>query len=290
MRLRRTLIFVPGVTPERIAKAAASRADGVILDLEDAVAPPQKGQAREWVVAALRRVDFGARERIVRVNPLDTPTGLADLAAVVPLGPDAVLLPKVRGPADVEGADAAVSRLEADSGLAAGSIQLHLIVETVSAVLTVRRLPAASMRVAGLFFGAGDFVRETGGRLVATRVAELHAMSELLLAARAAGVDAIDTPYFDLGSAAGLETHTRFAADLGYDGKAVIHPSQIDVVNSCFTPSPAAVTEALRILEAYEAAEAEGRGALTVAGRFVDAVHVDMARSLLTRARLAGVA
>src|SRR5262249_31479930 len=102
VRLRRTLIFVPGVTPERIAKAAASRADGVILDLEGAVAPPQKGQAREWVVAALRRVDFGARERIVRVNPLDTPTGLADLAAVAPLGPDAVLLPKVRGPADVE--------------------------------------------------------------------------------------------------------------------------------------------------------------------------------------------
>ena len=289
MRLRRTLLFVPGVTPERIAKAAASRADGVILDLEDAVAPPQKAQAREWVVAALRRVDFGGRERIVRVNPLNTPEGLADLVAVVPLGPDALLLPKVRSAADVEGAAAAVSRLEADAGLTAGAIRLHLIVETVAAVLGVRRLADASPRLVGLFFGAGDFVRETGGRLVASRMSELHAMSELLLAARAAGRDAIDTPYFDLASAAGLETHARFAADLGYDGKAVIHPNQIDVVNGCFTPTASAVTEARRIVEAYEAAEASGRGALTVDGQFVDAVHVEMARTLLTRARLAGV-
>ena len=160
----------------------------------------------------------------------------------------------------------------------------------MAAVLGVRRLADASPRLVGLFFGAGDFVRETGGRLVASRMSELHAMSELLLAARAAGRDAIDTPYFDLASAAGLETHARFAADLGYDGKAVIHPNQIDVVNGCFTPTAAAVTEARRIVDAYEAAEASGRGALTVAGQFVDAVHVEMARTLLTRARLAGVA
>lgn len=290
MRLRRSLLFVPGITPERMAKAAASRADGVILDLEDAVAPAQKAQAREWVMATLRRVDFGGRERVVRVNAIDTPEGLADLAAVVPLGPDALLLPKVRSVIDVGSAAAEVSRLEATSGLPAGHVRFHLIIETVAAVLEVRRLAGASDRVAGLFFGAGDFVRETRGRLVPSRVSELHALSEVLLAARATGLDAIDTPYFALGDAAGLEAHARFAADLGYDGKAVIHPNQIDVVNAVFTPSATAVDEARRIVTAYEAAESAGRGALALGSQFVDAVHVEMARTLLARAEAAGVA
>ena len=290
MRLRRSLLFVPGVTPERIAKAAASRADGVILDLEDAVAPAQKAQARQWVLAVLRRVDFGGRERIVRVNAIDTAEGVADLAAVVPLGPEALLLPKVRSAAEVGSVDAQVSRLEATSGLAPGHVRLHLIIETVAGVLEVRRLAGASARVAGLFFGAGDFVRETRGRLSPARLSELHALSEVLLAARATGVDAIDTPYFALGDAAGLEAHARLAADLGYDGKALIHPNQIDVVNSVFTPSAAAVDEARRILTAYEAAEAAGRGALALGSQFVDAVHVEMARTLLARAEAAGVA
>lgn len=288
MRLRRSLLFVPGVTPERIAKAAASRADGVILDLEDAVAPAQKAQARQWVTAALRRVDFGGRERIVRVNGLDTPEGVADLAAVVPLGPEALLVPKVRSAGDVASVDDEVSRLEATSGLAPGHIRLHLIVETVAGVLEARRLAGASARVAGLFFGAGDFVRETRGRLSPGRLSELHALSEVLLAARASGLDAIDTPYFALGDAAGLEAHARFAADLGYDGKALIHPNQIDVVNAVFTPSAAAVDEARRILSAYEAAGTAGRGALALGGHFVDAVHVEMARTLLARAEAAG--
>jgi citrate lyase subunit beta/citryl-CoA lyase len=289
MRLRRSLLFVPGVTPERIAKAAVSRADGVILDLEDAVAPSQKVQARQWVTAALRRVDFGGRERIVRVNAIDTAEGVADLAAIVPLGPEALLLPKVRSAIDVSSVDAEVSRLEVTSGLAPGQVRLHLIIETVAGVLEVRRLAGASERVGGLFFGAGDFVRETRGRLSPGRLSELHALSEVLLAARATGLDAIDTPYFALGDTAGLEAHARFAADLGYDGKALIHPNQIDVVNAVFTPSAAAVDEARRIVTAYEAAESAGRGALALGSQFVDAVHVEMARTLLARAEAAGV-
>ena len=288
MRLRRSLLFVPGVTAERIAKAAASRADGVILDLEDAVAPGQKAQAREWVVAALRRVDFGGRECVVRVNGPGTPEGAADLAAVVPLGPDAVLLPKVRKAADVESAEAEVARLEASAGLGLGHVRFHVIIETVAAVVEVGRIARASDRVAALFFGGGDFVRETRGRLVPSRASELVALSEVLLAARAAGLDAIDTPYFDLADVGGLEAHARFAADLGYDGKSVIHPNQIDVVNACFTPSPAAVDEARRVVAAYEAAAAAGRGAVALAGQFVDAVQVEMARTVLARAGIAG--
>lgn len=289
-RLRRSLLFVPGTTPERIAKAAASAADGVILDLEDAVAPTQKAQAREWVVAALRRVDFGKRERVVRVNPLDSQYGPADLAAVVAMGPDALLLPKVGTPEDLCRVDAAVARLEGEAGLKPGGIRFHLIIETVAGVMNVLELARASSRNTGLFFGAGDLARETRARLVANRASELYALSKMLFAARATGLDAIDTPYFDLQNPVGLEAHTRFGADLGYDGKTLIHPSQIEVANRLFTPSPEAVTEAQRILAAYEAAQAAGTGALILDGQFIDAVHVVMARETLARAQLAGIA
>jgi citrate lyase subunit beta/citryl-CoA lyase len=288
-RLRRSLLFVPGSTPERIAKAIATATDGVILDLEDAVAAAEKAHARDWVVAALRGVDFRGKERIVRLNPLDSPWGRDELAAVVPARPDALLLPKVGSPGDVQRADAEVSRLEAAAGLAPGGIRFHLLIETAAGVLAVAAVAAASPRTVALLFGAGDLARETRARLGPSRLSELHALSLILLAARAAGLDALDSPCFDLDDPAALEAHARFAAELGYDGKAVIHPAQIEVVHRLFTPSPEAVAEARRIVAAYEEAERRGSGALALDGRFVDTVHVVMARETLTRARLAGV-
>jgi citrate lyase subunit beta/citryl-CoA lyase len=289
MRLRRGLLFVPGTRPERIAKAAAMAADGVILDLEDAVPPAQKAQAREWVVAALRRVDFGLRERIVRVNAAEAPEHAADLAAVVPAGPDALLLPKLSDAAEVGRLDAEVGRLERSSGRPPGAIRFHLLVETVAAVVGLDALARAVPRAAALFYGAGDLARETRARLVPGRLTELYTMSRVVLIARATGLDAIDSPCFDLGQPDRLESHTRIGAELGFDGKALIHPSQIEVANRCFTPSPEAVAEARRVLAAYAEAEGGGRGALALEGQFVDAVHVHMARETLARARLAGV-
>jgi citrate lyase subunit beta/citryl-CoA lyase len=290
MRLRRSLLFVPGSTPERIAKAVATAADGVILDLEDAVAPAEKPRAREWVVAALRGVDFRGKERIVRVNALDGPWGADDLAAVVPTMPDAVALPKISAPADVARADEALAGHERAAGLETGRVRLHLLLETAAGVLDALAIARASARAAAIFYGAGDLSRETRGALVPGRATELYALSHLLMVARAAGLEALDTPYFDLTSEAGLEAHTRFAVELGYDGKTVIHPKQIDVVNRLFTPSKEVVDQARRVVAAYEEAEAAGDGALTVDGQFVDAVHVATAREMLTRARLAGVA
>ena len=288
-RLRRSLLFVPGTRPERIAKAAAMAADGVIIDLEDAVPPAQKAQAREWVVAALRRVDFGVRERIVRVNAPGTAEHAADLAAVVAAGPDALLLPKLTDAAGVTRLDAEVTRLEQVSGRAPRGIRFHLLIETVAAVVGLDALARAVPRAAALFYGAGDLARETRARLVPDRLTELYAMSRVVFVARATRLDAIDSPCFDLGQPDRLETHTRIGADLGFDGKALIHPSQIEVANRWFTPSPEAVAEARRVLDAYEAAEQAGRGALALEGQFVDAVHVLMARDTLDRARLAGV-
>ncbi|HEX2502127.1 MAG TPA: CoA ester lyase [Methylomirabilota bacterium] len=287
--LRRSLLFVPGTRPERIAKAAVMAVDGVILDLEDAVPPAQKAQAREWVVAALRRVDFGARERIVRVNAPGTPEHAADLAAVIQAGPDALLLPKLADASGVARLDAEVARIEQASGCQPGGIRFHLLVETVAAVVGLEALARAVPRSAALFYGAGDLARETRARLVPGRLTELYTMSRVVLVARATGLDAIDSPCFELGQAAALESHTRIGAELGFDGKALIHPSQIEVANRCYTPSPEAIAEARRVLTAYEAAEGSGRGALALEGHFVDAVHVHMARETLARAQLAGV-
>lgn len=286
-RLRRSLLFVPGTRPERIAKAAAMAADGVILDLEDAVAPAQKAQAREWVVAALRRVSFGRRERIVRINAAGAPEHAADLAAVVPAGPDALLLPKLADAAEVVRLDAEVGRLEQASGRPPGAIRFHLLVETVAAVLGLEALARAVPRATALFYGAGDLARETRARLVPGRLTELYTMSRIVLVARATGLDAIDSPCFDLGQPERLESHTRIGAELGFDGKALIHPSQIEVANRCFTPSAEAVAEARRLLAAYQEAQSGGHGALALEGQFVDAVHVHMARETLARAELA---
>ena len=280
---------MPGTRPERVAKAAAMAADGVIMDLEDAVAPAQKAQAREWVVAALRRVDFGGRERIVRVNAPGTPEHAADLAAVVAAGPDALLLPKLTDAEGLARLDTEVTRLELASGRSPGAIRFHLLIETVAAVVGLEALARAVARAAALFYGAGDLARETRARLVPDRRTELYTMSRVVLVARATGLDAIDSPCFDLGQAERLETHTRIGADLGFDGKALIHPNQIEVANRCFTPTAEAVAEARRVLAAYEEAEGAGRGALAVGGQFVDAVHVLMARETLARAELAGV-
>ena len=289
IRLRRGLLFVPGTRPERVAKAAAMAADGVILDLEDAVPTAQKAQAREWVVAALRRVDFGGRERIVRVNAAGTPEHGADLAAVVPAGPDALLLPKLAGAADVTRLDAEVTRLELAAGRSPGAIRFHLLIETVAAVVGLEALARAVPRAAALFYGAGDLSRETRARLVPDRRTELYTMSRIVLVARVTGLDAIDSPCFELGQPDRVEVHTQIGADLGFDGKALIHPDQIEIANRCFTPTPEAVAEAHRLLAAYDEAEGAGRGALAVGGQFVDAVHVHMARETLVRARLAGV-
>ena len=208
----------------------------------------------------------------------------------MPAGPDALLLPKLSDAAERRSGSTRRSRgSKRPSGRPPGAIRFHLLVETVAAVVGLEALARAVPRAAALFYGAGDLARETRARLVPGRLTELYTMSRVVLVARATGLDAIDSPCFDLGQPDRLEAHTRIGADLGFDGKALIHPSQIEVANRCFTPSPEAVAEARRVLAAYEEAEGGGRGALALEGQFVDAVHVHMARETLARARLAGV-
>jgi citrate lyase beta subunit len=170
-----------------------------------------------------------------------------------------------------------------------GHIRFHVLVETLGGLADVAALARAAPRIAGLFYGAGDLAREARWQLVPSRIPELYAMSQLLLAARGAGLCAIDSPCFEIRHAFQIEAHTRFGAELGFDGKAVIHPAQIESANRLFAPSEEAIQEAERVLAAYAAAEAAGTGALALDGQFIDAVHVEIARATLERARLAGL-
>jgi citrate lyase beta subunit len=248
-------------------------ADGVILDLEDGVAPPRKPEGRAGALAALATRDFGGRERLLRVNAIDSPWGRDDLAALRAARalPDTVVIPKIREPEEV---------LEAARALEGSPVTLLPHIETARSLLAAAAIATCHPRVSGLFFGAGDLLVETGGQR--TPLTLLYPRSVVAAAAAAAGIDAIDTPYFRLGDPGGLEADARAAADLGFAGKAAIHPEQIAVLNQVFTPSPERVAWAERVLAT---ADHESRGAFVVDGEMADAMTVRVARRVLAAAR-----
>jgi citrate lyase beta subunit len=272
VHLRRSLLFVPADQDARIRKAATLACDGVIVDLEDGVAPAQKAEARAGMAVALRDVAFGARERLVRINPLDSPWGRDDLAALLAADalPDTVVVPKINRPEDV------LEIVRALDGVPVGVLP-HI--ETARSLLAAPAIAACHPRVTGLFFGAGDYLVETGGHR--TPQALLYPRSVIAVAAAAARVVAIDTPYFRLRDLGGLERDAAAAADLGYAGKAAIHPEQVAVINRVFTPAAERVAWARRVLAH---AEETGAGAFVVDGEMADAMTLKIARRVLAAA------
>lgn len=273
---RRSLLFVPADQPLKLRKAATVPCDGVILDLEDGVAPGRKAAARAGALEALRDLPLAPRERLVRINALASPWGHDDLAALrtADVLPDVVVIPKVQGPDDVR----AVARALAGSG-----VGLLPHIESARSLLRAAEIAACCEEVMGLFFGAGDLLVETGGQR--TPLSLLYPRSVVAVAAAAAGVVAIDTPWFRLGDLAGLEDDARDAADLGFAGKAAIHPEQIDVINRVFTPSPERVAWAERVLDV---AARETAGAWVVDGEMADAMTVRVAKRIVAAARALG--
>ena len=278
MKLR-SLLFAPGDSERKAAKALASDADGVILDLEDSVAPARKDAARAMVAAMLP----ANRPVVVRVNPRDTPWYLADLAATVPGRPDAVLLPKCTGRHDLEALDHHLEALEAASGLPIGGIGvLALVTETA---LSLRNLDYAGSprRLVALCFGAEDLSADLGiaprgpGSSYTAPVAAARAAT--LLAAAQAGVPALDTPWPDHGDADGLCREAAAAALDGFGGKLCIHPAQIGPANAAFTPAPARVVWAERVVHAFAAEPCAG--VLTLDGAMIDQPHLKLARRIL---------
>jgi citrate lyase subunit beta/citryl-CoA lyase len=276
VRPRRSVLYLPGSNARALEKARSLPADALVLDLEDAVAPAAKEEARARVVEAVARGGFGPREVVVRVNGAATPWGADDLAAVAAAGADAVLLPKVEGPGAVRAAAGRLALAGAPDGLA-----LWAMVETPRGVLAADAIAGATPRLACLVAGTSDLVKDLGARHVPDRTPVLASLSLIVLAARAHGLAALDGVHLDLDDAAGLERACAQGRDLGFDGKTLVHPRQIDAANRAFTPAPEEVALALRIVEAHREAEARGRGVTVVDGRLVEALHVESARRLL---------
>ncbi len=284
LRRRRSVLYVPAINERALAKAATLPVDAVILDLEDAVAPEAKAEARTRARAALESGIFAGKEVIIRVNGFpesgEAPDILAeDLAEIVPAGPDAVLFPKIRHGEDVERAEAALGH-----HYAAPALQLWLMIETPMAILRIGEIAARATeenaRLACLVMGTNDLGKEMRVPPTPSRLALLHALSASVIAARAHGLDILDGVFGGLSDATGFEAECLQGRGLGFDGKTLIHPSQIEPANRLFSPSEAEIAEARAIIAAFEAPENAGIGVLTVSGHMVERLHYEMAKRL----------
>jgi citrate lyase subunit beta / citryl-CoA lyase len=275
LRPRRSVLYMPAANARALEKAQAIPADALIFDLEDAVAPDAKGTAREQAAAAVASGAYGHRELTIRCNGLDTPWGADDLVAAAAVGPSAVVIPKVSGAAAL--AEIA-RRLEAAG--APDHTRIWAMVETPVAMFSVREI-ASFERVAVLVMGTNDLAKELRARLVPGRAPLLAHLATALLAAREAGKVIVDGVYNDIRDEAGFEAEARQGFELGFDGKTLIHPSQVEPTNRIWAPDEDEVAHARRVIEAFEAAEAEGRGVVTVDGRMIENLHVENARRTL---------
>lgn len=275
-RPRRSLLYVPAAEPRRLDKARRLPVDGVIVDLEDAVAPEIKITARRQARTAIAG-GYGDREAIVRINALSTPWGADDLAAAVAAGADAIALPKVAGRGDLV---AAAEALATDDP--AGRVRLFALIETPAAILALADIAASGAatggRLAGLVIGSNDLAKETGVRGRAPLVPWLMMA---VAAARANGLAVIDGVYNDFSDEAGFAAECRAGRDMGFDGKTLIHPGQIAAANAAFAPDPRDVAEARAIVAAFDDPANAGRGVIALDGRMVERLHAHSARRLL---------
>lgn len=276
IRPRRSLLYVPGSNPRALDKARTLDADGLILDLEDAVAPDAKVAARERVVAAVSAGGWGPREVLVRANAADTPWGADDLAALAGSGADGVVLSKVERPETVKAAEAALTAADAP-----GTLALWCMVETPLGVLNSAAIAGSSARLAGLILGTSDLAKDLRAAHEPGRQPLLTALGLCLLAGRAHGLAVIDGVHLDLEDEAGFAESCRQGAALGFDGKSLIHPKTIAAANAAFAPSTEAVETALRVIAAHAAALAAGQGVTVVDGRLVEALHVSDAERVV---------
>jgi citrate lyase subunit beta/citryl-CoA lyase len=275
-RPRRSVLFMPGSNPRAVAKARDLPADGLIFDLEDAVAPAAKDEARRIVAAALEAGGYGRRERIVRINPLATEWGRADVAAVAGLPIDAVLLPKIESAEQVRDAVSVLDARGAPAGL-----PIWCMVETPRGVLAAAAIAAASPRLVALVAGTSDLTTDLRASPTPDRTALLTALSLVLLAARAHGLTALDGVHLDIADDAGFAAVCRQGRALGFDGKTSVHPNQIAAANAAFAPRADEIAWSHRVISAHAEAMARGAGVVLVDGRLVENLHVEDAQRVV---------
>jgi citrate lyase subunit beta / citryl-CoA lyase len=287
IRPRRSMLYVPGSNARAMEKAQGLRADALILDLEDAVAPEAKETARNLVDRAVRTGSFGHREILIRINALNSPWGMDDLAAAVRAGPDAVLVPKVSEPGHLR---IVAQRLDALG--AAEGLRLWAMMETPLGVLNAAAIAAAARdehaKLAGLVMGTNDLSKDTRARIVPGRAPMLPWLMTCIAAARSHGLDIIDGVYNDFGNVPGFERECAEAREMGFDGKTLIHPGQIEICNRVFSPTAGEIDDARHIIAAFEQPENRGKGVISIGGRMVERLHAEMAARLVAVADAIG--
>jgi citrate lyase subunit beta/citryl-CoA lyase len=277
IRPRRSHLFMPGSNPRALEKARTVAADGIILDLEDAVAPDAKGTARDAIAQTLNAGGFGKREVIIRINALDSPWWIDDVTMAGKAKPDGILVPKISSVEDLSAVADRLSDIGADM-----SIKVWAMIETSRAILHAEELAAASRdsenRLAGFVFGPNDIARETRIRMMPGRAAMLPMITHCVLATRLHGLEILDGPYSNFSDTEGFIAEAEQGRDIGFDGKTLIHPSQIEACNKVFTPPDDEVAQARRIIAAFEQPENTKRGAIQLDGKMVERLHADMAK------------
>jgi citrate lyase beta subunit len=269
---RRSILYLPGSSQRMMAKAGSRGADVVVLDLEDGVHPDSKSRARDQIRDALERFDWGDSEVWIRANGLDTEWGDDDVAVIADVRPRGAVLPKCEDPRVIEAVANSVGP----------EVALFLMIETAEGVLEAARLACAS-NVAGLVFGAADYRESMRAGKLPDEAELAFARAQILHAARSAGLEAFDTPWFEYKDLDGLEASADRVRQMGFDGKTAIHPSQVPVINRVFSPSGEEIERARRIVELMEQASAEGKNVATLGDEMIEALHLKGARRILSR-------
>lgn len=287
---RRALLFMPGDDRRKIEKGAALDVDAIIMDLEDGVAPGNKSLARDTVAQALREIDFGDSERLVRLNSLGSGLAYDDFSAIIESRPDGIVLPKVQYAGEIQDVASWLTRAESRYKWADNLIPIIAIVETALGIVNLSDIARASPRLKALAFGAEDLAGSMGAIRTPDGWEAFYARSSVVLHAKAYGLQAIDTPFVDLKADDDLLiADTEQAYYMGYTGKLAIHPRQVKVIQQVFTPSASQIDHARRLLEAYKAHEADGSGVFVFEGKMVDMPMVRVALNILEHARSAGI-
>ena len=287
--MRRSMLFLPGNNPNMLINGNCLGSDALIFDLEDAVSPAEKDAARILVRNTMRYMDFYGCELIVRINSIDTPYWQEDLKTILPCKPDLILLPKTGSAADVVMADNYMTQLEEALGMEPNTVGLMPLIETAMGVENAFSIACAAKRVKALFLGAEDLTadlqckRTKGGQEIQ------YARTRLVVAARAAGIDVYDTPFTDVNDDEGIVTDAELAKALGFTGKAAISPRHVEVINQVFSPTEKEIDYAYEVMEAIELAKAQGKGAIALHGKMIDAPIVARAQRTIDMAKALGL-
>lgn len=287
-RLRRTMMFLPGNNPSMLTDAHIYRPDSIMIDLEDAVSINQKDVARMLVYHALKRINYGDTETVVRVNGLNTPFGRQDVIAMVKAGVDVIRLPKTDTPDEIKEVDELISEVEEEIGVQGRTLMMAAI-ESATGVINAVDIAKASPRMMGIALGAEDYVTNLKTTRSSHAMELYFAREHILHAARNAGLYALDTAFADINNMERFKEEVRFIKDLGFDGKSVVHPKQIQVVHDIYTPTEKEIEKALRVIAGAKEAEAKGSGVIAVDGKMVDGPIITRAYRVIDLAKANGI-